>query len=61
MYVLLLGCDPLRVYIYNEGLARFATEPYKHPKQKNLKSACVHLTNYSLNKKNPNFIFNKSE
>jgi len=28
IYVLLAGCDPLRVYVFKEGLARFATEPY---------------------------------
>ena len=31
VYVLLAGCDPLRIYIYNEGLTRFATEKYEYP------------------------------
>jgi tubulin polyglutamylase TTLL6/13 len=26
IYVLLAGTDPLRIYMYKEGLARFATE-----------------------------------
>jgi len=25
VYALVAGCDPLRIYIYNEGLTRFAT------------------------------------
>lgn len=29
IYVLLAGTDPLRVYLYHEGLARFATEQYQ--------------------------------
>lgn len=31
VYVLVLACDPLRVFIYNEGLVRFCTEKYKAP------------------------------
>jgi len=31
MYVLLAGVDPLRIFIYKDGLARFATEPYQSP------------------------------
>ena len=59
IYVLLTGCDPLRVFIYKEGLARFATEEYKPPKGLNLENLFMHLTNYAINKKNKNFIFNK--
>lgn len=28
IYILLAGCDPLRIYLYKEGLGRFATVPY---------------------------------
>lgn len=35
IYVLLAGCDPLRIFIYTEGLARFSTEIYEEPNQNN--------------------------
>jgi len=49
------GCDPLRIYVYKEGLCRLATEEYVAPTNKNLKDMCMHLTNYAVNKNNPNF------
>lgn len=36
IYVLITSCDPLRVFMYEEGLARFATMPYKEPSHSNL-------------------------
>ena len=33
IYVLLAGCDPLRIYIYKEGLTRLATVPYSPPRR----------------------------
>lgn len=59
--MLLAGCDPLRIFIYNDGLARFATETYLSPTYDNLDNVCMHLTNYAINKDNENFIFNEDE
>jgi tubulin polyglutamylase TTLL6/13 len=58
IYVLVAGCDPLRIYIHREGLARFATEEYRGPQSSNIADMCMHLTNYAVNKHNPNFVFN---
>ena len=57
MYVLVTSLDPLRIYLYNEGLVRFASEPYQmSDKQKKFS----HLTNYSVNKKSDTFVQNKN-
>ncbi|XP_066210723.1 tubulin polyglutamylase TTLL13 [Saccopteryx leptura] len=56
IYVLLTSCDPLRIFIYEEGLARFATMPYVEPSQSNLDEVCMHLTNYAINKHSENFV-----
>lgn len=56
MYVLITSFDPLRVYVFNEGLARFSSEPYNAETAKQNKYA--HLTNYSINKKNDKYIAN---
>ncbi|CAK6438328.1 unnamed protein product [Pipistrellus nathusii] len=56
IYVLITSCDPLRIFTYKEGLARFATTSYSHPCPDNLDDICMHLTNYSINKHSSNFI-----
>lgn len=61
IYVLMTSCDPLRIFVYEEGLARFATEEYEKPTKANIKESYMHLTNYSLNKHSENFVFNKTE
>ena len=62
IYVMVYGCDPLRIFVYKEGLARFATEVYEEPSKSNMNNKFVHLTNYSINKNNENFVFsNDSE
>ena len=54
LYVLVTCFDPLRVYIYREGLVRFASERYTA--SDNTENMFSHLTNYSINKKNENFV-----
>ncbi|CAK7296131.1 Tubulin polyglutamylase TTLL13 [Vulpes lagopus] len=56
IYVLITSCDPLRIFMYEEGLARFATMPYVEPSHNNLDDVCMHLTNYAINKHNENFV-----
>ena len=60
IYALVISCDPLRVYIYNEGLVRICTTPYCEPNFSNLHIPFMHLTNYSINKENPTFRQNNS-
>jgi hypothetical protein len=58
IYVFVNGINPLRVYIYKDGLARFATEKYEKPSEKNIGNLFMHLTNYAINKNSENFIQN---
>ena len=58
VYVLVTSFEPLRIYVYNDGLVRFATEKYTlNPDD--LKKRFVHLTNFSVNKKSENFKINQ--
>ena len=50
IYVLLYGVDPLRIFIFKEGLARFATSKYENPVKGNMDNLFMHLTNYAINK-----------
>jgi tubulin polyglutamylase TTLL6/13 len=59
IYVLVYGVDPLRVFVFREGLARFATEEYTGPFKNNLDNLFMHLTNYAINKNNENFEHNE--
>ena len=56
-YVLVTSYEPLRAYVYREGLVRFACRPYsKDPEH--LSDAYRHLTNYSINKGSATFVEN---
>ena len=48
----------MRIYVYNEGLTRFASEKYRLSDCKSNRFA--HLTNYSVNKKNEKFVQNSN-
>ena len=54
--MLILGCDPLRVYLFKDGLVRFATQQYQKANGKNKDQQFIHLTNFAINKENPNFV-----
>uniref|UniRef100_A0A673ZIM6 Tubulin--tyrosine ligase-like protein 5 n=1 Tax=Salmo trutta TaxID=8032 RepID=A0A673ZIM6_SALTR len=55
LYVLVTSYDPLTIYLYEEGLARFATVKYDCG-TKNIKNQFMHLTNYSVNKKSSDYV-----
>ncbi|XP_067892442.1 tubulin polyglutamylase TTLL7 [Heterodontus francisci] len=55
IYILVTSCDPLRIFLYNDGLVRMGTEKYHAPTESNLSQLFMHLTNYSVNKHNENF------
>ncbi|XP_063414060.1 tubulin polyglutamylase TTLL7-like isoform X1 [Mytilus trossulus] len=52
IYVLITSCDPLRVFLFNDGLVRMSTEKYQNPAESNINHMYMHLTNYSVNKHN---------
>lgn len=55
IYVLVTSFNPLRIYIYEEGLVRFATEPFTlDPSQ--MSNRFIHLTNYSINKYSEKYV-----
>jgi len=60
VYVCITSINPLRIYIYKEGLVRLATEEYSNNK-KILNNPFVHLTNYSINKHNKDLNFGAKE
>ncbi|KAE9000048.1 hypothetical protein PR003_g18706 [Phytophthora rubi] len=55
LYVVVTSLDPLRIYLFKEGIARFCTAPYS---LKNPKNRFAHLTNYSINKGSDGFVEN---
>lgn len=55
---MLVTCyDPLKVYVFKEGLVRFATQKYTN-NPKSVDKQYIHLTNYSVNKHNEGYVKN---
>ena len=59
IYIVVTCFEPLKAYIFKEGLVRLATQPYTTTKG-SLKKRFVHLTNYSVNKKSENYSKNRN-
>ncbi|KAF4701627.1 hypothetical protein FOZ63_030067 [Perkinsus olseni] len=57
LYVLVTSVDPLKIYLYDEGLVRIATQPYVTKGRS--KCRFMHLTNYSINKRSSTFVKNE--
>ena len=58
IYLAITSIDPLRLYMYDDGLARFATCKFSPAIGNNKGNRFMHLTNYSVNKFNANFVAN---
>ena len=56
MYVLIFGIHPLRIYLFDDGLARFATNSYVSAKDGDITDLFQHLTNYAINKLSQNYV-----
>lgn len=52
VYVLVTSIEPLRIYVYRDGLVRIATQLYSKPTETNMACRYMHLTNCSVNKMN---------
>ncbi|NXX17830.1 TTLL7 polyglutamylase, partial [Podargus strigoides] len=61
VYILITSCDPLKVFLYHDGLVRMGTEKYHPPSDSNLSRLYMHLTNYSVNKHNEHFERDETE
>lgn len=60
IYVLVTSFDPLKVYLFKEGLVRFATEKFTTDLN-SLKKRFIHLTNYSVNKRAEGYVRNQDK
>ncbi|CAI4225713.1 unnamed protein product [Auanema sp. JU1783] len=60
VYGVIRSINPLSMYVAREGMARFCTEKYEKPTSSNFENLFSHLTNYSLNKSNDQYVHSHS-
>ena len=61
LYVAVSSFEPLRAYVFEEGLCRFSTARYSDPADGGSAADAdvfAHLTNYSINKRSSHFVPN---
>ena len=58
IYALITGAQPLRAYIYNEGVVRIAPEPYD-PSPERLADVAMHVTNTALHLDHPGLMISQ--
>ncbi|XP_063529810.1 tubulin monoglutamylase TTLL4-like isoform X3 [Cydia strobilella] len=58
LYVLVTSVHPLRIYLFKDGLARFASVKY-NDELTSLNDRYMHLTNYSINRLSKNYTPNE--
>jgi len=58
IYVLITQAEPLRAYIYREGIVRFAPEPYD-PSPDRLSDISMHVTNTALHEGHPGLVISQ--
>jgi len=58
LYVLVTSMNPLRIYLYDDGLVRFASNKYTNESNK-VGDVYTHLTNYSINKNSSTYMTNE--
>jgi len=54
IYVLVSSMDPLKIYLHEEGIVKFATKEYSNDIE-SINDKFIHLTNYSVNKESPDY------
>jgi hypothetical protein len=51
-FLLIASLEPLTIFLYREGIARFCTEPFESPSRANRDKKFMHLTNTAINIEN---------